>query len=99
MQLGAGSANLDTIPNFCNWYNFFFKSNRIRTILFSVNIDGKQGAVGFTSVLFPFVYPVRLIKVNENGDVMRDKNGLCVTCKPGEPGEFVGKIVKGHPSR
>ena len=30
---------------------------------------------------------------------MRDKNGLCVTCKPGEPGEFVGKIVKGHPSR
>jgi len=64
-----------------------------------VNIDGKQGAVGFTSVLFPFVYPVRLIKVNENGDVMRDKNGLCVTCGPGEPGEFVGKIVKGHPSR
>ena len=64
-----------------------------------MNIDGKQGAVGFTSVLFPFVYPVRLIKVNENGDVMRDKNGLCVTCKPGEPGEFVGKIVKGHPSR
>ena len=30
---------------------------------------------------------------------MRDKNGLCVTCGPGEPGEFVGKIVKGHPSR
>ena len=26
-----------------------------------VNIDGKEGAVGFTSVLFPFVYPVRLI--------------------------------------
>jgi hypothetical protein len=99
VHFGAGFANLDTIPQFCIWYNFFFKSNRIRTILFSVNIDGKQGAVGFTSVLFPFVYPVRLIKVNENGDVMRDKNGLCVTCKPGEPGEFVGKIVKGHPSR
>ena len=78
---------------------FSLKAIEIRTILFSVNIDGKQGAVGFTSVLFPFVYPVRLIKVNENGDVMRDKNGLCVTCKPGEPGEFVGKIVKGHPSR
>ena len=27
---------------------------------FLVNIDGKQGAVGFTSVLFPFVYPVRI---------------------------------------
>jgi len=64
-----------------------------------INIDGKHGAVGFTSVLFPFVYPVRLVKVNENGDVMRDKNGLCVLCKPGEPGEFIGKIVKNHPSR
>jgi len=30
---------------------------------------------------------------------MRDKNGLCVLCKPGEPGEFIGKIVKNHPSR
>ena len=72
----------------------------IFTILnFSVNIDGREGAVGFTSVLLPFVYPVRLIKVNETGDVVRDKNGLCVLCKPGEPGEFIGKIVKGHPSR
>ena len=55
--------------------------------------------MGFTSVLFPFVYPVRLIRVNENGDVMRDPSGLCVLCKPGEPGEFIGKIVKNHPSR
>ena len=53
-----------------------------------VNIDGVPGAVGFTSVLFPFVYPVRLIRVNEFGDVVRDENGLCILCKPGEPGEF-----------
>lgn len=65
-----------------------------------INIDGKPGAVGFTSVLFPFVYPVRLIRVHEpTGKVIRDENGLCITCKPGEPGEFVGKIVKNHPSR
>ena len=64
-----------------------------------MNIDGREGAVGFTSVLLPFVYPVRLIKVTETGDVVRDKNGLCVLCKPGEPGEFIGKIVKNHPSR
>ncbi len=68
---------------------------------FLVNIDGVPGAVGFTSVLFPFVYPVRLIRVNEaSGEVVRDKkSGLCFNCKPGEPGEFVGKIVKNHPSR
>ena len=27
--------------------------------------------------------------------VTRDENGLCIKCEPGEPGEFVGKIVKG----
>ena len=37
--------------------------------------------------------------MTETGDVVRDKNGLCVLCKPGEPGEFIGKIVKNHPSR
>ena len=65
-----------------------------------MNFDSKSGAVGFVSVLFPFVYPVRLIRVNESGDVIRDpETGLCVTCKPGENGEFVGKIIKNHPSR
>lgn len=65
-----------------------------------VNFDGKSGAVGFVSVLFPFVYPARLIRVNESGDVIRDPDtGLCVTCKAGETGEFVGKIVKNNPSR
>ena len=50
-------------------------------------------------MLLPFVYPVRLIRVNEFGDVVRDENGVCITCKPGEPGEFVGQIVKNHPVR
>jgi len=64
-----------------------------------LNIDSKPGSVGFTSVLLPFVYPVSLIRIDENGEAIRDENGLCVKCEPGEPGEFVGKIVKGHPSR
>ncbi len=66
-----------------------------------INIDGVPGAVGFTSVLFPFVYPVRLIRVDETtGEVVRnEKTGLGINCKPGEPGEFIGKIIKNHPSR
>ena len=65
-----------------------------------MNFDGKSGAVGFVSVLFPFIYPARLIRVNESGDVIKDTaTGLCITCKPGETGEFVGKIVKNNPSR
>lgn len=64
-----------------------------------LNIDSMPGSVGFFSVLFPFVYPVRLIRVSETGEVIRDSNGICVLCQPGEPGEFVGKIIKNHPSR
>ena len=30
---------------------------------------------------------------------VRGPDGLCVPCLPGEPGEFVGKIVQNHPSR
>jgi len=65
-----------------------------------LNTESKAGSVGFASVLFPGVYPVRLIRVDENGDVVRDPTTGCATiCKPHETGEFVGKIIKGHPSR
>ena len=64
-----------------------------------LNIESKPGSVGFTSVLLPFVYPVSLIRVDEEGEPMRDESGLCVACRPGEPGEFIGKIVMGHPAR
>ena len=61
-----------------------------------LNIESKPGSVGFTSVLLPFVYPVSLIRIDEEGSPIRDENGLCMRCEPGEPGEFVGKIVKGE---
>lgn len=28
---------------------------------------------------------------------MRDKNGMCIRCKPGDTGEVIGKIVRGNP--
>ncbi|MCL4128833.1 UNVERIFIED_CONTAM: hypothetical protein GTU68_057669 [Idotea baltica] len=60
-----------------------------------MNIEGKPGACGFLSVLFPMFYPARLIKVNPfTGEAIRGDDGLCLLCKPGEPGEFVGKIRK-----
>lgn len=47
-------------------------------------MDGKPGAVGFVSVLFPSVYPVALLKVDEETkEIVRDENGLCIRCKPG----------------
>ena len=64
-----------------------------------LNIDSKPGSVGFTSVLLPFVYPVSLIRVDEQAEPVRGSDGLCIKCNPGEPGEFVGKIVKGKTCR
>lgn len=58
------------------------------------------GAVGFVSVLFPTLLPLGLIKVDrETGQEIRDANGLCIRCGPGEPGEFVGLIERNHPVR
>jgi len=64
-----------------------------------VNTDCKPGSVGFASVLLPWVLPVSLIRVNQEGEPVRGPDGLCIKCVPGEPGEFVGKIIKGSPSR
>ena len=63
-----------------------------------LNIDSKPGSVGFTSVLLPFVYPVSLIRVDEEGELIRADSGLCIACRPGETGEFIGKIVMGENS-
>ena len=35
----------------------------------------------------------------ETGEEIRDENGLCIRCGPGEPGEWVGEIVRNHPVR
>lgn len=82
------------IPKICEFYGSTEGNANI------INIDGKVGAVGFVSVLFPSVYPVALLKVDEETrEIVRDSNGLCIRCKPGEPGEFIGKIVQNDPVR
>ncbi|KYQ58100.1 Long-chain fatty acid transport protein 1 [Trachymyrmex zeteki] len=58
-----------------------------------VNIDNKIGAVGFIPRYASVLYPVALLKINEEtGELLRGSNGFCIPCKPGEPGVFVGKI-------
>lgn len=65
-----------------------------------INLDNKVGSVGFISRIAPSVYPVSLIKMNpDTEEPVRDQNGLCIICKPGEPGEFVGKILHTDPIR
>ena len=60
----------------------------------------RVGAVGFISVLFPFILPLYIIKVDQDtGEPLRGPDGLAIQCGPGEPGEMVGRIDKGHPIR
>lgn len=66
----------------------------------TANVTGKVGAVGFISVLFPYMFPMCLLKVDKETRVpLRDSRGLCIPCKTGEPGELVGRIERGHPVR
>lgn len=69
-------------------------------VFLSVNVDSTVGAVGFLSRIIPAVYPITIIKVDpETGEPVRNSKGLCMSCKPNEPGVFVGKIIPDNPSR
>ncbi|XP_066205552.1 long-chain fatty acid transport protein 1 [Saccopteryx leptura] len=64
------------------------------------NMDGKVGSCGFNSCILPHVYPIRLVKVNEDTmELLRDAQGLCMPCQAGEPGLLVGQINQQDPLR
>ncbi|CAL4091093.1 unnamed protein product [Meganyctiphanes norvegica] len=64
------------------------------------NIEGVPGKIGFIFRLVPGLMPYKIIKVDkETNEPIRDKSGLCILCKPGEPGEIVGLISKRDPLR
>ncbi|XP_017838345.1 long-chain fatty acid transport protein 1 isoform X3 [Drosophila busckii] len=65
-----------------------------------MNNDNTVGAIGFVSRILPQVYPISIIRADPHtGEPLRNERGLCELCAPHEPGVFIGKIVKGNPSR
>ena len=59
-----------------------------------------MGAVGFISVLFPFLLPLSIILVSKDtGEPLRESSGLARLAGTGEAGELVGRIDRGHPGR
>ncbi|KOC70673.1 Long-chain fatty acid transport protein 4, partial [Habropoda laboriosa] len=64
-----------------------------------VNIDNTVGAIGFISRIIPSIYPISILKVDADGEPVRDAKGLCQVCEPNEPGVFVGKILPNNPTR
>ncbi|KAK6481081.1 long-chain fatty acid transport protein 4-like [Huso huso] len=64
------------------------------------NFNNQIGACGFNSQILPFVYPIRLVKVDEETmELIRGPDGVCIPCKPGEPGQLVGRIIQNDPLR
>lgn len=64
------------------------------------NMDSTAGAIGFVPHFAKALYPVELIKCDEeSGEPIRDENGFCIRCNFGEPGVFIGRIGNRDPSR
>uniref|UniRef100_A0A8C5G320 Arachidonate--CoA ligase n=1 Tax=Gouania willdenowi TaxID=441366 RepID=A0A8C5G320_GOUWI len=64
------------------------------------NFDSKVGACGFSSQILPSFYPIKLVRVDEETmELIRGPDGVCIPCKPGEPGQLVGKIIQNDPLR
>uniref|UniRef100_A0AAQ5ZJJ6 Arachidonate--CoA ligase n=1 Tax=Amphiprion ocellaris TaxID=80972 RepID=A0AAQ5ZJJ6_AMPOC len=64
------------------------------------NFDNKVGACGFNSQILPYIYPIRLVRVDEETmELIRGPDGVCIPCKPGEPGQLVGRIIQNDPLR
>lgn len=61
-----------------------------------LNTANRQGSVGFTSPLFRAFHPISLVKMDKDNEFeLRDENGLCIHCEPGEEGQLVGRIPDG----
>ncbi|KAH8284570.1 hypothetical protein KR018_004560 [Drosophila ironensis] len=58
-----------------------------------INISNRVGAIGFVPVYGSSVYPVQVLRCDEKtGELLKDSQGHCIRCKPGEPGLLVGKV-------
>lgn len=65
-----------------------------------INNNNTQGAIGFVSRIVPALYPIAIIRVDEDtGEPIRNSKGLCILAKANEPGAFIGKIQPNNPSR
>jgi len=58
-----------------------------------INTVGRVGAVGFNSVIFPWIHPIKLVRVDKDtGELLRNSKGLAIEADKGEVGELVGKV-------
>ena len=60
------------------------------------NCEGRVGSIGRIPPFLSHRYPVALVRCDpSSGAPIRDAQGWCVRCPPGEPGEAIGRITAG----
>jgi fatty-acyl-CoA synthase len=57
-----------------------------------INIEGKEGAIGFVSPLVDPLLKLRVAKATDDGELVRDAAGRCVLVPRGEAGEMLMEI-------
>ncbi|MDQ4062288.1 MAG: long-chain-acyl-CoA synthetase, partial [Pseudomonadota bacterium] len=76
------------IPHILEWY----AATEGNVVLF--NFDGKPGSIGRIPAWAKHRFPVKLVKFDIEAEApVRDANGHCIECAPGEVGEALGQIV------
>ena len=69
----------------------FYGSTEGNANLFNPN--GNIGAIGYMPWVLRQVYPVKFVKIDKiTEELIKDKKGYCIECKPGEDGEAIGLI-------
>jgi fatty-acyl-CoA synthase len=58
------------------------------------NCEGRMGSIGRIPPFLSHRYPVALVRSElSSGTPLRDSEGRCLPCEPGEPGEAIGQIA------
>ncbi|KAH8347801.1 hypothetical protein KR084_001084 [Drosophila pseudotakahashii] len=58
-----------------------------------INISNRVGAIGFVPVYGSRLYPVQVLRCDEQtGELLKDSQGHCIRCQPGQTGLLVGKV-------
>jgi fatty-acyl-CoA synthase len=61
------------------------------------NVEGRPGAVGRIPPFLAHRFPAAVVRYDpEAGRPLRDAEGRCVRCAPGEPGEAIGRLDAHH---
>ena len=58
------------------------------------NCEGRVGSIGRIPAFLSHRYPVALVRCDQGtGTPLRDDEGRCIRCEPGEAGEAIGRIA------